>query len=451
MLAGVVASLIAVAPGADAKPHRSAGDTSKPAVLVHWVEAGPRGAIVRVITTARVCPQLTVTTATGSAVQPMQIRAQPSGHKFPNRVCEATLPRDAQSVTIDGQTLKAATTSPKRIVVIGDTGCRDGRRQRCADDWDFPALARHAAQQKPDLVIHVGDYNYRGATCPKSKGRIFNGCCTYDPKHPSACGAADCGDNWDNWNADFFTPARPLLDAAPWVVVRGNHELCSRVGHGWFRYLDPQYPPQACDAHAVETVPFTAPYAIDAGLLRFIVLDSSDACDDVALPDQVNAFKRQSGAVSALAASAPSNVWLIGHRPLWWITAHDGAVVLTSSATLQPAFGNALPSKVKLALAGHRHLFEALTFRDAPTASLIVGNGGAELASDDVPASFRDVSAPTGSRIVSAGMVIKQHGYLLLTLSPTGWTGTLFSKDDQPLATCNSDVTPVCTAADPHQ
>ena len=29
-------------------------------------------------------------------------------------------------------------------------------------------------------------------------------------------------------------PAAELLATAPWVVARGNHELCSRAGLGWF-------------------------------------------------------------------------------------------------------------------------------------------------------------------------------------------------------------------------
>jgi hypothetical protein len=29
------------------------------------------------------------------------------------------------------------------------------------------------------------------------------------------------------------------LRAAPWIVVRGNHEICRRAGPGYFRLLDP--------------------------------------------------------------------------------------------------------------------------------------------------------------------------------------------------------------------
>src|SRR4029077_15152285 len=41
---------------------------------------------------------------------------------------------------------------------------------------------------------------------------------------------------------DFFKPAEPLLLAAPWVMVRGNHENCfGKNGDGWFFLLQPEF------------------------------------------------------------------------------------------------------------------------------------------------------------------------------------------------------------------
>ncbi len=45
-------------------------------------------------------------------------------------------------------------------------------------------------------------------------------------------------DAWEAWWLDFFQPAGDLLTAAPWVFARGNHELCSHAGPGWFYFLD---------------------------------------------------------------------------------------------------------------------------------------------------------------------------------------------------------------------
>ena len=46
-------------------------------------------------------------------------------------------------------------------------------------------------------------------------------------------------DVWPAWRDDFFMPAARLMKTAPWLLVRGNHELCSRAGPGWFYLLDP--------------------------------------------------------------------------------------------------------------------------------------------------------------------------------------------------------------------
>ena len=60
-----------------------------------------------------------------------------------------------------------------RIVVIGDTGCRlktGEEYQSCndAEKYQFGRIAATAAQWKPDLVVHVGDYLYRENACPQA-------------------------------------------------------------------------------------------------------------------------------------------------------------------------------------------------------------------------------------------------------------------------------------------
>ena len=46
-------------------------------------------------------------------------------------------------------------------------------------------------------------------------------------------------DTWAAWRDDFFMPAARLMKTAPWLLVRGSHELCSRAGPGWYYLLDP--------------------------------------------------------------------------------------------------------------------------------------------------------------------------------------------------------------------
>jgi hypothetical protein len=71
-------------------------------------------------------------------------------------------------------------------------------------------------------------------------------------------------------------PAGPLLAVAPWVLVRGSHELCSRGGHGWFHRLGPH--PTA--AQGVDTTP---PYALDLPPLHLLIFDGADADDAINL------------------------------------------------------------------------------------------------------------------------------------------------------------------------
>ena len=109
----------------------------------------------------------------------------------------------------------------------------------------FPSVAAAAAKLKPDLVMHVGDYLYREEPCPPGN---------------AGCAGSPSGDNWPSWNADFFAPAAPLLAAAPWVILRGNHEDCQRAGLGFLRLLGPDAfdPAAPCNPHL-------APFLVSLG------------------------------------------------------------------------------------------------------------------------------------------------------------------------------------------
>jgi hypothetical protein len=202
--------------------------TTRPAsegtVAAAWVALGPGGgALVRVISEAGSCPALMV----DGEARPLSVRAAADGGSFPVTVCEAPLPPGARAAAVGGQPVPLPTPSPRRILVIGDTGCRvkePSDFQACNDPaaWPFARVAARAAAWRPELVIHVGDFHYRESPCPAGN---------------AGCAGSPAGDTWPSWRADLFGPAAPLLRAAPWVMVRGNHELCSRAGEGWFRFI----------------------------------------------------------------------------------------------------------------------------------------------------------------------------------------------------------------------
>ncbi len=60
--------------------------------------------------------------------------------------------------------------TPRRVVLIGDSGCRGealDKPQYCGGDglakvWPFGVLSDEGADKRPDLIVHVGAYNYRG-------------------------------------------------------------------------------------------------------------------------------------------------------------------------------------------------------------------------------------------------------------------------------------------------
>jgi hypothetical protein len=105
------------------------------------------------------------------------------------------------------------------IVALGDTGCRMfyWQIQPCRDPTDWP-FAKVAESDSRKVVAGrsfvVGDFHYRKDPFARS----------------TDCRTSPFGDNWATWREQFFEPAKPLLLAASWVIMRGNHEDCARAG-----------------------------------------------------------------------------------------------------------------------------------------------------------------------------------------------------------------------------
>jgi hypothetical protein len=421
------------------------------AVLAAWVEFGTAGPVVRAITTAAFCPRaasIDSPIASPAWGAPMVVREGPSGPDFPNLVCEWQPPSTTQFIAIEGaaSVLRMPVATPRRIVVLADTGCFGGSQQNCEHDWPFPAIARFAAARQPDLVLHLGDYNYRGTACV-----AYDGCCDYNPIN---CGFPNCGDSWSNWQQDFFDPAAPLLAAAPWLTVRGNHELCGRAGRGWFRYLDPHSPPLTCEANPVINPTYTAPFPVYIGSgVRIMVMDSASACGEKLERNDIAEYHQEFERLAEhVANGAAEQTWLVSHRALWGLlqkTQHETTVL---NYTLQQASGNHVPAAISLILSGHEHLFQSIAFENpAMPRALIVGTGGAELDNPaDLPAVVEAVPIPPDGPTIALATTLHDHGYLLMELSTGGWTATFYDLYDQPLARCDPRASPaLCTLVTP--
>lgn len=407
-IAGAVSGVVA-GPVADA-------GTDDGLILNSWMEMNPDGGgIARVITSAVRCP---VAMVNGQPI-PMQVRATPSADSsFPQMVCETAVPVETE-VVIGGTHMPIVPSSPQKIVVIGDTGCRikvssksnKSKIQNCNESsgWPFAGLAAAAAAQKPDLVIHVGDYHYREAACPVGNKK---------------CEGATHGDVWASWSEDFFIPAKPLLQAAPWIFVRGNHEICARAHEGYFRFLDPHAMP---NGSCPDVVP---PYAVHVGKVTLAVLDSSFADIDRA-------------ALQTVEAIGSGRVWLFTHRPPWVSAAAkaagDGDEEVTSvQPDTSPAVG--VPGNIGLVMTGHQHIFRATTYADHRPPQIIVGNGGTLLEkhpADEVVGTAIDSSSTTLASVTTSN----QFGFLLLqnlkeSRGSSSWSANVFGERGDQMTAC---------------
>jgi predicted phosphodiesterase len=352
-----------------------------------FVTLGTNGStVLRHLTHAPQCPKVLLDGREESLI----LRVGPDERpQFEVKTCELVLPKGARSVSVEGKSLPVPKSEVKRIVILGDTGCRvKGKTsekswiQDCLNPeaWPFARIAASAAALRPDLVIHTGDYLYRESACPTGA----KGC----EQFPS-------GDTFAAWNADFFTPARPLLAVAPWIFVRGNHESCARAGEGFHRLLDPApFNPVCLD----EPEPYLVPFSN----LRFAVLDSSLKETTRPRLDRLKPLKL-------------SRDILLTHRPLW---SED------TSSPLGPVSG------VKLVFTGHWHLFHLSAFDDGRALQIVVGNGGTELIKNPR-------QTPTGTEIDGTTLresnLIPVFGFAVLERTGGHWELTARDRDGRVL------------------
>jgi predicted phosphodiesterase len=373
-----------------------------------WVEMGDGGRAIARVVADRVesCPSIQVDgfSRAMTARQPVPQGFLPA--------CEFGLPAGVKSASVNGQALAVPRPDPSRIAVIGDTGCRikGDRLQACNDPakWPFEQVAGAAVSERPNLVIHVGDYLYREDPCPASAA--------------AQCGGTPSGDHWDAWNADFFKPAAKLLASAPWVFSRGNHENCQRSWRGWFYYLDPHDWTGACQ----ETPP---PYTVQLGKFQLIAFDSSAVSEAQVQPEQRNTYAAE------LASLQPTNAWLVDHHPFFGIRPGDanGSPPVGQTATLQEAWDRAAPKGIDVILSGHTHLFEALSYGSARPFQILAGDGGTSLAAA-LPETVNGMDVHGVMVAASENQV--QFGYVFFTRSGAGWNLALKTAANQNLAAC---------------
>ena len=376
----------------------------------HWIQYGPGGLEARAITDQPNCP----TASVDGVPKTMTIRASPD-EQYPIKVCTLPIPANATSAAIAGIPVALPVTEPKRIAVIGDTGCRlKGKAiQACNDprQWPFRLIAEVVAQLKPDLVIHVGDYHYRETPCPEDE---------------MGCAGSPFGDTWSVWRADFFSPADTLLGVAPWVFVRGNHEECDRGGHGWSRTLEPYAFDRAKGCNGLGE-----PYAVRLPGLTLAVMDVSSAREERVDQAQAQLFHEQ---YSSLAKITNGPTWILQHRPIWSPGGTFVGKLVGDNKTLAVAASGVIPDQVTLILSGHHHLFQVLNYQSNLPAQIVSGNSGDYLnpgpSTDPAGWVINGVTVKSGLHMPGT------FGFSIFEKQNDGWQLTNYSRLGGARASC---------------
>lgn len=419
----------------------------QPEVQQAWVQqTAASGWVVRATTTAAACPslrwdggQFSMSERAAPAVVAQRAggaQAKGKDARFDLRSCEAAVPAEALHLRVGHIELPATPAQIRRIVLIADTGCRmkqsENAFQDCNDPaaWPFAAVARSAAAKRPDLVVHIGDMHYRESPCPADR---------------SGCSGSAWGYGDDAWQADFFRPAAPLLAAAPWLFVRGNHESCGRAGLGWFRFFDARrwQPQDSCvdpqnDSVADFTAPFAVPLTADTQLLVFDTASVSSrpyTREDAAFKRYVSQLEQ----AAQLAAQQPHSFFLNHHPALGFGPSAGGkpkpgtAGLLSALSATQPQ--RLYPAGVDLVLNGHVHLFEALGFASAHPATFVLGNSGSAMEGH-LDTAKALAAQPAPGAVVQTFATQPGFGFATLDLVGTDWQLTAWNVAGQALQHC---------------
>jgi hypothetical protein len=455
VLAGLFLWMAGV-PAAAAPPAPEEGS-----LLAAYTLLGEDGRVVlRAIVDGPQCPSLTVdgrTLTMGERAGPRTPASGPRGAAFAVRSCERALESPAHHARLGSRVLPLPGRSLRRLLVIGDTGCRQkalqapaalpvlapvsaqiGIFQNCDDAgaWPFAGLAARAAAEQPDLVVHVGDYHYRESACPPGR----------------TCAHGPWGYGWDAWNADFFSPAAPLLLAAPWVMTRGNHEECARAGQGWYRFLapDPLREGRDCDnPQADEVADYSPPYAVPLGdNWQLVVFDSASASSgakpgSAAYQQRREHLRAQYHRAAELAAVPGRHTIFVSHHPVFGYTLELGGIAVGNGVMLDALEdpgargpGPMLPAGVELALHGHVHDFQAVDFRSGQPATLVAGHGGDALDRDFPPHLSPSERERPGLAVRHVTEAVR-FGYLVLERAePGGWNLRAMGLDGATMVRC---------------
>lgn len=424
------------------------------------------------------CPSIS---APGKRMASITMSTRDNPNHFAVIVCEAVIGFDIQyqlDFADKSIPLPMAKSDPTHIQVFGDTGCKSEDCNLGKHAKPFKSLADSGAKDEPDLVLHMGDYNYRGtggqisftttggqvAEWPYDAGDDLTqadhcGQQSTDAYDSQSAVNSNNPDLWQYWHDDLFESGKKLMASAPWIATRGNHELCSRAGPGYFYFLDPHsnlvkgQQQLSCPTPDANKSPMTNSlqipnYVVDFKDLAIAVVDSANACDSYTDSPFTKLYTKVFADLGTQVSN--KNTWLMTHRPIWGVQSFDSdksTTCQTSSTNgtqygcinqmMQQAIRNqatqALPPSIELVLTGHMHKFESVSFGDKRPANIVVGSSGVALSGStpDGAANVEVDGLPaqvltTNTQVSKKGKTYSAFGYLDIKLDRQGgWQAEL--------------------------
>lgn len=477
-------------------------------VILGQSPSGDNVAIARtVIDTNYSCPGVVAASSNKQSKQVQQNSIPMVSRNNPNHfsvvVCEALIEFDkSYQIQFSNKSiaLPMVKSNPENIQVFGDTGCKSkeqGKKGGCFEGspaMPFKVMADLGAKQKPDLVLHMGDFNYRGTsgktyfTQKDSNGQLVQevqwpydagdglgqsehcGQAPGTPFYSQSATNANRPDIWRNWHDDLFKSAQQLMQAAPWVIARGNHELCSRAGPGYFYFLDPHSdlikgdrqiscPAPDVKKDAMANSVQIPSYQVNFDNLNIVVMDSANACDSYDDSPYKAVFQNVMADVNKLASGAQTPSWLVTHRPIWGIEGYDASTstgctsknqygcisqMLQDAIKAQPS--QSLADQIKLVLTGHMHQFESISFpQSSRPPALIVGSSGVALSGSGIYTAQTKVDGLAATMLSTNTQIIYNNkkqpafGFMSLQLgNNSDWQGQLLDTKGNTVVNCSS-------------
>ena len=290
-------------------------------------------------------------------------------------------------------------TKPRTIVIMGDSGCRlkeskgGSEYQNCNDPrmWPLAKIAEEAKKENPDLIIHLGDYHYReqcsfGKPCEKMSLVV--------------------GYGWQPWELDFFQPMQKLLEKAPVIIVRGNHEDCNRAFLGYKFLLSNTDWEKDC-------IDYEPAQIMTLGDIAIINFDSSAISEIPFEGDESIWIKRLNDINEKIEKLKIKKVWFVTHKPIYGIIPFKFALFPGNINFRRYFEKSLLKDKVSLLFGGHIHTSMVVVPKKYGK-QIILGNSGTKLENFNLKLNQ---SLLNSFSYESAHLVSNEFGYAVIKKS----------------------------------